>query len=93
MIAVEDTAPLRLSRRVDAAVTALVLAVAQPSASALSNDPTDPSAARSVRACGEMRTSGVDRKNFGPLQRSEQDRNDAGAPLLLENKSDRPWHG
>jgi hypothetical protein len=42
---------------VDAVVTALVLAASRRSVSAPSHDRTDPSATRSVRACGEKEGS------------------------------------
>jgi hypothetical protein len=45
------------SRGVDAVVTAFVLAASQPSVSAPSDDQTDPSPMRIVRACGDERVS------------------------------------
>jgi hypothetical protein len=42
---------------VDAVVTALVLAARRPSASALGDGRTDPSAMRNVRGCGDEQKS------------------------------------
>jgi len=46
------------SRGVDAVVAGLVLAASRPSVSAPSDDRTDPSPMRSVRACGDVEGRG-----------------------------------